>query len=170
MKDYLFCITIGAILPGILFLISLPMWTNIGIADELTLMILFLTFLAILWYTKETQDIKEISIKRPCLSFYIKEGKVKLKNYGEGVAMDIEIKFDNKTVYKIPLMSGNIRDSALTFPEEKNKLLKEHEDKIIIHYYDISRKIKYTTITQWDDFVDNRDKCKIIDYKWNTGI
>ena len=163
MIDYL-CIKIGAII-GTFLLIYLLVWNAIGIVEGLSLLMLFLTFLAILWYSKETQGLKEISIKRPCLSFYIKDNKIKLKNYGEGVARNIEIKVNNKTVYEIPLISGNIRDCALTFPEDKNELLKKCKDEIIILYHDISRETKYTTITQWDDSVDNRDKCKIIDYK-----
>lgn len=167
MKDYLY-IKFGAII-GMLLLVASLIWSDIKIAEELSSLILFLTFLAILWYSKETQDLKEISIKRPFLSFNRNETIV-LKNYGEGVARDIEIKINNETVHKIPLVSSiySKHSGLLSFSERENRILEEHKDEIRIHYYDMSRKIKYITVTQWDDSLNNRDGCRIINYKWKV--
>lgn len=170
MKDYLY-IKVGAICGSILLIFILEIGC-INLAEELSALMLFLTFLAILWYSKETQDLKEVSIKRPIMFFnkYLRNGdeEIVLKNYGEGVARNVQIIINNKIMHEIPLVSSIYSNSSspLSFSVEDKIQLRLCKDEIIIRYYDIGGKTRYTTITQWDDSVENRDKCKIIEYKW----
>ena len=162
MKDYKCFLVVAAII-GTLILHFAIYNSKEGIAP----IIYFLTLLAIIWYSKETQELKEISIKRPCLSFN-RGNKIVLKNYGEGVARDIEIKISDKVVHKIPLVSSpySKHSGELSFSDEENSQLEKYKGEIVLHYYDISGKTKYFTIIQWDDSENNRDGCKIIDYRW----
>lgn len=170
MRDYLY-IKIGAI-SGTLLLISALILNHINLTEELSSLMLFLTFLAVLWYSKESQELKEVSIKRPILSFnkYPRGGseEIVLKNYGEGAARNVQIIINNKPIHEIPLVSSIHSSSSgpLPFSAVDNARLRMHGEKIIIQYYDTGGKTKYTTITQWDDSDNNRDKCKIIEYKW----
>lgn len=140
---------------------------NITISEKVSVVIYFLTLCAIIWYAKETQELKEVSVKRPCLSFN-RDTEIKLKNYGEGVARDIEIKIGGETVHKIPLMSSiySSSSSPLKISGEAKKLLEEWKNEIVIRYYDIGGKTQYTTKIKWDDSVNNRDRCEIIYYGW----
>lgn len=140
-----------------------------NVRDEIAPIIYFWTLLAILWYSKETRELKEISIKRPYLSFYInKDKKIKLKNYGEGAARDIKIIINSGEEIKIQLMSSvyGSQYGIVEFTDEENKLLQECKNEITITYYDISGKIKYTTKNQLDNSINSKDKCEIIYYGW----
>lgn len=145
--------------------------------EVITPVILFWTFLAIVWYAKETQNLKEATIKRPILSFQkgynlqYARVSIELKNYGEGVARNVEIKLGTKVIHKIPLVSSiySKHNQPLPFSEVAYLLLEEWKDEINISYYDVSGETKYTTIVQWDDSEENRDKCKIIKYYYRTS-
>jgi len=160
MRDYLY-IKLGAIIGTLLFVAFFVLKNN-EIINILSSLILFLTFLAILWYSKETQELKEVSIKRPCLSFNRSKEKIVLKNYGDGVARDIEIDINNEIIYTIPLFRSSQYSGEIPILIEE---LKKYQGKILISYFDISKKTKYLTSVKWDNSVNNRDGCKIIEYK-----
>jgi len=160
---------------GIFLIVPLNNNIEINIGDLLTIIVLFLTFLSILWYSQETKELKEVTIKRPCLSFNVKyyytgqlEG-VLIKNYGEGVAMDLQIILNDNVIYKVPLIHGQngmhrLIDKGLPLP--MGKLLNKYKDKIELRYYDQSRKTLYTSIIKLSVSNINGDGCELISYCW----
>ncbi|MFA5130357.1 MAG: hypothetical protein WC477_05600 [Patescibacteria group bacterium] len=130
--------------------------------DLLTLLILFWTFLAILWYSKETQELKETAMKRPCVTLYKEGGEIKIKNYGDGVARDIH--FDVYPSFTFPLLSSKGFEEL---PNAIGTVLKDTTDAITINYYDLNRAFKYTTELKWNS--DNKDGVQIENYEWKNA-
>jgi hypothetical protein len=156
MRDRLFII-VGAIISVVLlpFLLILD---HIKTIEILTSFILFLTFLAILWYSKETQELKEAAIKNPCVTLYKKNGVIKIKNYGTGVARNIT--FVAPLTFTFPLLSSNgFEDLSDNIVSAINGIT----DTITIEYYDLNKVYKYTTKLKWDS--NNQDGVQIEKYE-----
>lgn len=169
MKAYDF-IKYGAIIGAILLFLGLG-FNLIDLATELTLFILFLTFLAILWYSMETRELKEISEKRPCISFNRYGEKIILKNYGDSIARNIIILDEKNILHEIPLISraeGGYAPLPLNIIMEPEKflLLKDCQNNISICYTDQSGRRKYITKIRWNDSKSKSDGCEIIDHSW----
>lgn len=139
---------------------------TLPLKDKLSLLILFWTLTAILWYSKETQELKEASIKRPCISLYKKTEeengasvtKIKIKNYGDGVARDVKLKINDQIKFSVPLLSSGSALVALT-----GDMVAEDAE---ITYCNATSDVKYKSIVLKDDSPENTDGFLLIDYKW----
>lgn len=152
-------------------------YSTINLIDLAGSLILFWTFLAILWYSKETQELKEVSIKRPLVTLYY-GGKIKIKNYGEGVARDVKMQVNAPAnlTYSVALLSSGsfqsiIKEKKDATDEEKIHYKEKEEDlqrslesmeTIYISYSDVNKKTKYKTILKWDP--SSKDKFSIKKY------
>ena len=180
---FTYSVGLGAILgtfillciPVVSFLIAPLSNIEINIGDLLTIIVLFLTFLSILWYSQETKELKEVTIKRPCLSFnvatYCTEQlkDVLIKNYGEGAARDLQIIINNRVIYKVPLIHGLDGAHRLIgngLPLNIAILLNKYRDKIELRYFDQSHKTLYTSTIKLAPSDINGDGCELISYLW----
>lgn len=159
------------VLVEVIFVLLFICYKYTKVIDIINSIILFDTFIAILWYSWETQKLKEVTIKRPILTFIRKVvGSVvelELKNYGEGVARNVSIRLEEsaKPIHTITLMSSIL--SASNSPLSiHSPILESWGKEIYIDYYNAEGVTKYTTIVKWVDSSINRDRCEIINYSF----
>lgn len=114
-------------------ILSVYVWFNLSYENKIQDLILLITFMSILWYSKETFALREEqknSLKfeqRPCLIprvVHMGQGEyqIKIKNIGRGIAVDICFKIivDGKSsigsLYRsVKFMSPN-NESSIEFP------------------------------------------------------
>lgn len=141
MKKYnsiiFICIGIIGFIPWYYLTFYYEVWDSLGTA--ITSFILYLAFLAAVFYGLETRWLREETARRPYPSLlYDKESNsIHLKNYGEGSARNLVVKHANE-VERIPLLSGFTAQRGGV--AEKLIISYKVNDKYVIEYKDINDK------------------------------
>lgn len=145
---------------------------------SINIIIIFFTFLAILWYSYETLKLRKEAQKQNITSIrpYLilqwgKDGRLGIFNKGKGVVVNIVLKYlsgENSVAEppqfkKIPTMSANIgRTYALLSKIEDFKYLDpgQYTYRVEANYTDIERR-SYHAIFETD--LEYNDKFKILE-------
>lgn len=149
------------------FFIDINGGSNVSISDRIYL----LTLLAIIWYTYETQKLREATLGRPVISIIKNvDDTIQIRNDGSNIAYNIEISFLYNNIpasksFKIGVLGRglfykiSISDKEITVDKNKNEKVKlsslinpsppDKKLKVIIDYSGSSDSLKNNFRDKW---------------------
>lgn len=160
-------------------LVIIEYYYKVSVINSLSDLILFLTFLAILWYSQETLEMRKQITEQNKLSicpfikiYYDENEKVfKSKNIGNGIALNIEFsKLKSEKVYE----SLKIQEPSLLIVGEEKKILfgeygivdKEGERRIPRNSEDVEMILlggkNHEVVIKFEDIRKNKYESRIL--------